>query len=119
MSAARCAHFSGLKSIAADLDLSSFEEIKRVFIDAVADTKNDPGDARVDQGFGAVDTRKMSHITGCPPGGYTVKRSLNDGIRLSMDCPDAVLLHHQVTNIVAVLLPGRGTVKSCGQDAFI
>ena len=43
---------------------------------------------------------------------------LNDGIRLGMDRADAVPVDHQVTDLVAVILPGRGAVEPARQDPF-
>jgi hypothetical protein len=30
-----------------------------------------------------------------------------------------VSIHHQVSNLIAVILSGRGAVKAGGQDAFV
>jgi hypothetical protein len=55
-----------------NFDIRSLQESHRVFIDPVSNMIHQAGDAGIDQRFGAIDTRKMCHVTGTAPRGYAV-----------------------------------------------
>jgi hypothetical protein len=61
----------------------------------------------------------MGHITGCTFGGNSMQRCLNDRIRLRMNGADTVSIYHEVTNFIAMTLPGGRAVESCRKNAFI
>ena len=46
-----------------DLHISGMQELQRIFIHAVGNVVDQPGDARIDQNLGAVDAGKMGDIT--------------------------------------------------------
>jgi hypothetical protein len=48
-----------------------------------------------------------------------VKRSLDDGIRFSVDRPDTMSVHHQVTDLIAVFQPGWRTIETAGENSFV
>ena len=43
---------------------------------------------------------------------------LDDGIRFGVNGADTVSLHHEVTDLVAMGLTGRGAVEACGENTF-
>ena len=47
-----------------------------------------------------------------------MQRGLNDGIRLGVDRAHAMTIHHEMTDLVAMRLPGGGAVEASGQDTF-
>ena len=102
----------------ADLNFCCSQELYGIGVLAVGDMIDQAGDPRIDQGLGAVNTGKMGDITGAATGGNAVQGGLDDGIGLSMNGANAVSLHHQMIDLIAVWLPGGGTIETGGQDTF-
>lgn len=74
-------------------DVGSAQELKCVFIQAVGDVVDQPGDAGIDQSLGAVEAWKVSHITGAAAGGDAVQRCLDNGVGLCMDGAHAMSIN--------------------------
>ena len=89
-----------------------------MFVGAIGDTVDNTTNSCVDQYLGTVDAWKMGHVTDCAFGGDPMQRRLDDGICLGMNGPDAMSIHHEVTNLVAVVLPGGGAVEAGGENPF-
>ena len=101
-----------------NFDIGSLEKVHCVFIGAIGCAVYNTGDTGVDQDFCAVDARQMSDITHRAFGGDSVQSGLYDGVRLRVDGADTVPVYHEVTDLVAMSLPGRGAVEAGGEDAF-
>ena len=86
--------FSGFKSVAGQFNIGRFPEVKRVLVDTITDTVDDPVYTGIDQRFRAVYARKVGYITGGITGGNTMQRSLDDRIRFRMDRANAVTVYH-------------------------
>jgi len=102
-----------------DLNIRGLQEIDGVLVSAIGNTKDDAGNASVDQCLCAMDAGQVRDITGRAFGRDSMQSGLDDGIRLGMDGTNAMSIHHQVSNFIAVILSGRGAVKAGGQDALI
>ena len=85
-------------------NICGVEKIHRVFVCAIGGAVNDARDASIDQHLRAVDARQMGDITGGAFGGDSMQRSLDDGICFRVDRTDAVSIHHEVPDLVAVIL---------------
>ncbi len=44
---------------------------------------------------------------------------LDDGVGLGMDRTDAMSIHDQMSNLIAVCLSGWGTVEARSEDTFV
>ena len=47
-----------------------------------------------------------------------MQRCLDDGICLGMNGADTMPIHHEMTYLITMSLPGGGAVEPCGKDAF-
>lgn len=99
-------------------NLSSLEEVHSIFVQTVGGAVHDAGNAGVDQDLGAIDARQVSDVAGCAFCRYTVQCGLDDGIRFRVNRADAVTIDHEVTDLVAMVLPGWGAVETGREDAF-
>lgn len=102
-----------------NLDVCAFKEIYGVFVGAVGGAVNDLDNARVDEGFGAVDAGQMGDVAGGAFGGDTVQCGLDDRVGFGMNGAHAMPIYHEVSDFVTVILPRWGAVEACGEDAFI
>lgn len=60
----------------------------------------------------------MCDIAGCAFGGDAMQCSLDDGIRLGVNGTDAMPVHDEMTDFIAMLLPGRRAIKARRENAF-
>ncbi len=99
-------------------NICRLQKVHCVFVGAVGAVINDARNAGIDQHLGAIDARQVSDVAHCAFGGNAVQCGLNDGVRLGVDRADAMTIHHEMPDLVAMLLPGGGAVEARGQDAF-
>ena len=100
-------------------NIRRFQKVSRVLVDSIGHAVHDARNACIDKRFRAVDTRKMRHVARRAFGGDSVQRGLDDGIRLRVDRADAMPVHHEVTDLVAVTLSLGRAVEACGEDALV
>ena len=98
--------------------MRGFQETEGILVRAVRVPVDDARDAGVDQHLRAVDARQVRDVTRGAPGRDAVQGGLDDGVRLRVDRPHAVAVHHEMACLVAVFLSRRRTVEASGQDAF-
>ena len=110
---------SGEKFLLDHFDIGCLQKTYGIFVAAIGLAIDDARDTGVDERLRAINTWQMCHVAGGAFGGDTVQCSLNDGIRLSVNRADTMSIHHEVTNFIAVFLPGRGAVEPGGQYAFL
>ena len=82
------------------------QEIHRIFIGAVSHAVDDACDTGIDESLGTVDAGQVGHVAGAAARGNAVQGGLDDGIRLGVNGANAMSFHHQVTGLIAMLLPG-------------
>ncbi len=87
-------------------DICGFQETHGIFVRAIGNAVYDARNTGVDQCLCAMDAGQVGDITGRAFGRDSVQRGLDDGIRLGMDRADAMSIHEQVTDLIAVRLPG-------------
>lgn len=95
------------------------QEVHGVFVGSIGYAIHDSRNTRVDERLRAVDARKVGDVTRRAFGGDSVQGGLDDGIRLRVDRADAMPVHHEVTDLVAVTLSLGRAVEACSEDALV
>ena len=95
------------------------QEIQGIFIQAIGNRVDKPGDAGIDQGLGAVQAGEVGHITCAAAGGNAMQGGLDNGIGLGVDGAHTMPIDQQVPDLITVGLAGGGAIEAGGQDALL